>query len=325
MDILKYRLVLVEGHRGASEHALRHILIPGQSVAVLKPEVERVVRVHRCHEVVGEVDKGGVRQGVVVAAGAGGRVDRLVDRNRGRTAFVVLLAIAIALEPDELLVIGRGGPVGDPAPDDDAILRLGDLQGNVVRSRAREGCQMNPGDMARVQKVVGNPKIVARDLKRAATGLSPGRVVVVRNIQDCRRIGLRGIARPDPHEPVAFRQRKGMDPRALRYGAVLGRRGHAGPRPVKGQPVIAADHPVPLQRPLRQGQLAMRTGVLQRHRAAIAPSEKDDLFSEKSQRAQIPPEVLAPARDIPGVARKLARKHRSLPSRTLLHHALADV
>src|SRR5690606_24581866 len=81
-------------------------------------------------------------------------------------------------------------------------------------------------------------------------------------------------------------------------------RPHALASAVEGQAVIAAFDVVVLDPPLRQGQLAVGTCILQRDYFAVAVAENANLLAENQYLAETVADLVAPGRDVPGILEK---------------------
>ena len=99
---------------------------------------------------------------------------------------------------------------------------------------------MDPGDMRRVEQIVDDVKIMAGDIHAAAGGPAPGRVVIIRNLDDAVRVCRRLITHPDPQDPPAINHRIGSDSHTGRRRPILCRCPHTGAAAVEGQAMIAA-------------------------------------------------------------------------------------
>ena len=72
--------VLDKGGLRPFEHPVGYLLVVRVRIAMLEPEIPRVVSIDGCHEIIGDVQERVVWQVVVVAAGSGTGVDRHIDR-----------------------------------------------------------------------------------------------------------------------------------------------------------------------------------------------------------------------------------------------------
>ena len=130
----------------------------------------------------------------------------------------------------------------------------------------------------------------------------------------CRRIGLRGIAHPDPHEGVLLHYREAAHARAI-DDAVLARDMHACARMVEDQPVIAALQPLLDDLAHVQRRAAVAAHVQQRRGAVLAIAEQHDgLVADATGQRRLA-DFVGPGSDVPGVAdehRRISRvDHRN--------------
>ena len=129
------------------EHLCGQRLIVRITIAMLEPEIARVIGIHRGHEIIGDIDKAVVWQRGIITAFPNRRKDRLVDRNRRDPAFIMLFAVAIASKRQHRGVIGRRLAVLHPARYKNAIFQPFDIQGHILGSGTREGRHMHPRNM----------------------------------------------------------------------------------------------------------------------------------------------------------------------------------
>ena len=303
MAMSMLRAVLVEGKLDRVAHVFRHGRVRWVDVAHLEPVVARRLLVDRRHEIVAvHLEVLALGQVGSIAPGTLRREDRLDVSERGIADLVMLFAVAVAFERDKLLVERRNLDVVHPARNDHARFGAGDGQRLFLAGGVAERRLVHPGDVAGVQKVVGDEQVVAGERHRVAPVDAPGRVVIVLDHEDPGRVGKRGIAHPDPDKPVAAFDRVGVDVGAGR-DAVLSRNAHAGAFAVKGQPMISAFDVVALDAPFRQGQLAVRAGVQKCDRGTRFGPVDNDLFAQDHDLLRLAGDLVVPGSDVPGVAK----------------------
>ncbi len=218
----------------------------------------------------------------------------------GIAHFVVLFAVAVAAEFQERRVEGRGFRVAHPARNDDAVVGDGGVRGDVRAGRVAEGRLMYPGDVRGVEQVVGHVEVIAFDRHAVAAIKPPGRIAPVIDVHDFRGVGLGRFAHPDPDEAVTLFHWIRMYAGGFGHPLPTGRAG-AGAGLIEGQAMVTALDFVALQTAHRQRQLAMRAGVLQRHRFAGAIAVHHDAFVKNGDGRQGMADVVVPTGDVPGV------------------------
>ncbi len=162
---------------------------------------------------------------------------------------------------------------------------------------------MDPGNVGRIEQVVGHVEVVAVERHRLAAIDAPGRVIEIFHLENVLRVGLVRLAHPDPEQAVAL-----MDGVGTHLGdmgnTLCTRDARAGARTVEGQAVIAAFHVVALDTAHGERQLAMGTGILQRGGLTILQAVKNDLFAEDGDGLQLAAYLVIPGRDVPGILEK---------------------
>ena len=162
---------------------------------------------------------------------------------------------------------------------------------------------MDPGDVGRIEQVVGHVEVVAVERHGLAAIDAPCRVVEILHLENVLRVGLFRLAHPYPEQAVAL---------VNGVGAHLGDMGNtlctrnagAGARTVEGQAVIAAFHVVALDAAHGERQLAMGTGIFERGRASVLLAVKHDVYTEDGDGLQLAANLVIPGCDVPGILEK---------------------
>ena len=66
---------------------------------------------------------------------------------------------------------------------------------------------MHPSDMARVQQVIYDPQVIARNRQYAPIGIAPLRVVKILDLENLVRISSFRITHPNPQQAVTIHDR----------------------------------------------------------------------------------------------------------------------
>src|SRR6266851_325707 len=119
------------------------------------------------------------------------------------TDFVMLQSITLAGETYEWDIDWRHVDGAHPAERGHTGAVGLDLDRFRFTGRIAERSGMNPGDMRRVQQIVGHVEVIAIDRHRIAVSDAPGRIAVVIDAEDRRRLRQLRVAHPDPEQPVA--------------------------------------------------------------------------------------------------------------------------
>lgn len=153
-----------------------------------------------------------------------------------------------------------------------------------------------------VHEVVEDQSVVAvEDDALAVPG--PLRIVVPVQVGDEIGVGRRGVAEPDPDEPVPLHDGVRSD-RGGRVEGLLGR--HPGAAAVRsvGEAVIAADDVVTVQLAHRQRHETVPAGIGERHRLPGRGAVEHEGALAYGARQQGTTQFGVPCRGVPGIQRE---------------------
>ena len=154
----------------------------------------------------------------------------------------------------------RRGPVG-----------VRDVERRIQDRLMADAVGMHVSLVRQVHQVVDNQAVVALERIEGPALPHPFGPVVPVEIRDLRRVRERGIARPDPHQPVPLRHRIGTHA-SRRVDGLLCRHVGAAAGRVEHQPVISARDFVAVEPPHRQRQQPVPAGVLERRDLSVRVS-----------------------------------------------------
>ena len=81
---------------------------------------------------------------------------------------------------------------------------------------------MDPRHMGWIQQIVGHKKVVAVDAEGCALVHTPSRIIEIPDLENLAGVRQRGIAHPDPDQPISFLCRVGADLGVRRDRALTG-------------------------------------------------------------------------------------------------------
>lgn len=281
-------------------HHLREGFVVGADVAQLEPVIAGLMLICGGHEIIAVHDEGLVVQRTVRAAGACGGEDRFDQRVGGVADLVMLQAVAIALEFHNFFVKRGGLVVEHPAVHDDAAVGFGDAQGRVFGGACGKAALVDPCHMGGVEQVVAHQQVVAVEFHRRAAVDAPCGVVEVFNLEDVGRVGQRGVAHPDPDQPVFFMQRVGVD-FGVGGDAACARSPDAAACAIEGEAVVAAFDGVAFDAAFAEGEFAVGAGVFEGDKLACLGAKGADVLAKHGDLLQRVGDFMVPSGDVPSV------------------------
>jgi hypothetical protein len=196
-------------------------------------------------------------------------------------------------------------PPLDPKAVREALDRRGPRLVGVLLGAAQR-LRMHEGEVGEVREVIDYQQVVR--LVVHVVGLAaPGGIAQVGKIEDLRRVRLRRVAHPDPHQGVALDHRVAPHPE-LRRDVVLPGDLHAAAARVVLEAVVHAAQAVAFAPAVRELRAAMRAAVVERHRAAaVALVEHHRLLEERALEELAVDQLVVPGRDVPRVHEETLR------------------
>ncbi len=234
------------------------------------------------------------------------RARELQDAGR-RDVFELLPAVDTAVEADRFGIDAGRNAIEHPARELHAVRRRHrlHLRARIGVGIARQGRLVHVGGVGLVEQVVRDHQVIAGQALGLAL-VGPGLVEGIGD--DLGRIGLLGLAHPDPREIVAIGDREAAHLR-LGRNELLVRDLDAAPGAVEDHAVIFAADVVANDLAQRQRHPAVAAAVLQRdRRAALGAIEHHRLVEERA-RDRLGGDFVRPAGDVPSIA----EIHRALP------------
>ena len=162
---------------------------------------------------------------------------------------------------------------------------------------------MDPGDVRRIEQVVGDVQVVAIDGHVVAIGRSPLGVSPMLGLEDVGRVGAICVAHPDPQQSVARFDGVRVDDCSLRW-VVAPRCLHTLPGAIEHQAVVPALDVVALHPAHRQRHLAMRACIGEGAVRTAGAAVDGDVLAQDRGRVRPVADLAFPRCDVPGVAEK---------------------
>src|SRR3990167_4957633 len=187
-----------------------------------------------------------------------------------------------------------------PAGDHVVALNRGHWRDLVDLLLADARC-MHIGLVGQVHQVVNHQAVVAVDVEQTAA-IGPVRAVGPFQVMDQRRVGLLGIARPDPDKAVTLFYRIAADAREATH--TLARHGLGFAVGAHGQAVIAADQLAVLDETQGQGRAPVRAEILDRRDLALLSAVEGDFLPADLSAQGFFGDLIWGAGYIPGVFRE---------------------
>src|ERR1044072_7833795 len=123
-------------------------------------------------------------------------------------------------------------------------------------------------------------------------------------------MGLRRIARPEPHEVIAFHDGEMADTH-LRRNQLLPGNLHATGRTIELKAVIQAADRIAFEPAVREQGASMRAAIVQdRDLAALAPEQQQMVAEQRARNEAAIDQLVIPRRDIPAIPEKHASSPR---------------
>lgn len=290
---------------------------PGHSLAeqVGQALVVQVVVPPETPEVVGAAGRGG-RHGierVAVDAGAPvtlrgtgpGRRDTDIDGDRRGSGVaddlppvdgpLVVRVLAAQLHAEEGWRLDSPHPPGER----DRMVVVGHVGFGFRELVVGEAVGVQELLVGEVHEVVEDQPVVAVDSDGPAVP-GPLRIVVPVQVRNEIGIGHRGIAQPDPDEPVPLHDRVRSD-RGGGVERLLGRHPGAAAMGPEGEAVVATDHLVTVQLAHRQRHETVPAGIGHRHRVPGSGAVQHERSLAYGARQQAATYFGVPGRGVPGV------------------------
>ena len=203
--------------------------------------------------------------------------------------------------------------VDHPARHGRGVLGVRHVERRVEDGVVADAVGMHVGLVRQIHQIVDHQAIVAFEaIERAALAFPFGAVVPVKVRQD-GGIGSRGIAGPDPDQPMPLDHGIGAHA-GRRIDGLL--RGHetATSRRIEDQTVVAAHDLIADEPSERKRQQPMPAGILQRDGIPVRAAIEHDVLAADRSRRQFALDLVAPGGGIPSVQRKgSAVSHRCPP------------
>jgi hypothetical protein len=204
---------------------------------------------------------------------------------------------------DHLAMERRRLGVHVPALDAKAVrqpLHRGRTRHERVFLRTAERLRVDEREVREVAQVVDDEQPVGLVVHVVGHAL-PLRVVEVRKVEDLRRVGLGGLAHPDPEQALALGHGVAAHTEAGRDHVLPGNL-HAAAGAVELEAVIEAAHAVAFAPPIGQQRTAVATTVVERHHGAALPAVEQHRLLEQGATEQAPPiQLVTPAGHVPAV------------------------
>src|SRR6185437_4318155 len=301
------RLVLEETFLEAVAQRQRDIgIVDVEIVQIVPEEVGGAARLRR-HELGIAVLPGTFDRNAFFGALACRREHRIEQEDAGNDHAPDIAAVdLVALVGDHLSMIGRRIGIHVPAFDAESIVqpfdrdRLGAV-GIFLRTAQRVG--VDEGEMGKVAEIVDDQQPVGLVVHIAGKA-APGGVVERRIVDDQGRIGLLGLAHPDPDQIVTLDDRIAAHAQLWRDHLLAGNL-NAFARRIELHAMVHAADVVALDAAHRQRRRPVAAAVVQRDDpSALAAIQQNRTFQDRARESRAVDQFMIPGRHVPAIPQK---------------------
>ena len=166
-------------------------------IAILKPDILRVVFVQRRHKIVRNIYIGFVKRRLVWTPGSSWCVYGHIQSDTRNKHFIMLVAVTITFEFHQILIICRRRLIINPSLDDHPFFRLFQFQRLIIWSPAANELTWTQGTWRR-SKIIYNPEEITLYGKLLLLCVTLLWTVGILDLEDIIQICLCRIIYQDP-------------------------------------------------------------------------------------------------------------------------------